>query len=198
MLSWSRLAAVAVTATILLPAVANAAKLGEAAIVLRDDAPIFEESDEPDIADSATKGEIVAYFTGSLGSPTFMMTERDGRVKVLYLRGDNPQWKRFEAGWMNPGDLSSFTYDCECSRVEGCTPLTDNPNRFRAAFSWTVCLKQSGTAHAAQVLAAQSAPSPAESPDGKPATPGKCNVDQILKMKEAGLTDAQIKAACGG
>lgn len=26
----------------------------------------------------------------------------------------------------------------------------------------------------------------------------KCTVDQILKMKEAGLSDAQIKAACGG
>lgn len=197
MMPWIRLTAVAVTAAALLPTVANAAKLGEAAIVIRDDAPIFEESDEPDIADSATKGETVAYFTGSIGSPTFMMTERDGRVKVLYLRGDDPQWKMFEVGWMNPGDLSSFTYDCECSRAKGCTPLTDHPSRFRA-FSWTVCLKQSGTADAAQVLAAQPAPSPAESPDGKPAAPGKCTVDQILKMKESGLSDAQIKAACGG
>jgi hypothetical protein len=28
--------------------------------------------------------------------------------------------------------------------------------------------------------------------------PSKCTVDQILKMKEARLSDAQIKAACGG
>ena len=31
-----------------------------------------------------------------------------------------------------------------------------------------------------------------------PAASSKCTVDQILKMKEAGLSDAQIKAACGG
>ena len=30
------------------------------------------------------------------------------------------------------------------------------------------------------------------------AAPSKCTVDQILKMKEAGLSDGQIKAACGG
>lgn len=31
-----------------------------------------------------------------------------------------------------------------------------------------------------------------------PSSSSKCTVDQILKMKEAGLSDAQIKAACGG
>ena len=30
------------------------------------------------------------------------------------------------------------------------------------------------------------------------AAPSKCTVDQILKMKGAGLSDGQIKAACGG
>lgn len=191
------LVVLAVTVAAFIPALVNAAKLGEAAIVIREGAQIFEESDEPDIADSATKGEIVAYFTGSIGSPNFMMTERDGRVKVLYLRGDDPQWKMFEIGWMNPADLSSFTYDCECSRVKGCTPLTDHPSRFRA-FSWTPCLKQSGTAHAAQLQSVQPAPSPESSSEGKLSVSSKCTVDQILKMKEAGLSDAQVKAACGG
>lgn len=31
-----------------------------------------------------------------------------------------------------------------------------------------------------------------------PSSSSKCTVDQILKMKEAGLSDAQIRAACGG
>jgi hypothetical protein len=174
------LTAAAVAIATLLPAIASAARLGEAAVVLRDNAPIFEESDEPDIADHAKKGEIIAYFTGSIGSPTFMMTERDGRVKVMYLRGDDPQWKVFEVGWMNPGDLSNFTIDCECSRVKGCTPLTDHPSRFRA-FSWTVCLRQSATAHAAQILAAEPTPSPTELADGKSSSPGKCTVDQTSR-----------------
>lgn len=38
------------------------------------------------------------------------------------------------------------------------------------------------------------------SPDAVPAAgqPATCTVDQILKMKEAGLTQEQIEAACGG
>jgi hypothetical protein len=36
------------------------------------------------------------------------------------------------------------------------------------------------------------------SPSAPASPPSKCTVDQVLKMKEAGLSDAQIKAACGG
>jgi hypothetical protein len=186
---------VAVTAA-LASATSRAAQLGEAAIVLHDNAPIYEESDEPDIADHAAKGEIVAYLTGRIASPTFMKSENNGRVKIMYLRGDDPDWKMYQQGWMNPTDLSDFTYDCECSHTKGCTPLTDHPLRFRA-FAWTVCLRQSGATHAKEVLAAEAATARAGSGSKSPAN-AKCTVDQVLKIKQAGLTDAQIKAACGG
>lgn len=190
------LAIVAVTVT-LVPVTSRAAQLGEAAIVLHDNAPIYEASDEPDIADHATKGEIVAYITGSIASPTFMKSENNGRVKVMYLRGDDPDWKMYHQGWMNPTDLSDFTYDCECSHTKGCTPLTDHPFRFRA-FAWVVCLRQSGATHAKEVLATEVATAPTDKSGSKSQANTKCTVDQILKMKQAGLTDAQIKAACGG
>jgi len=35
------------------------------------------------------------------------------------------------------------------------------------------------------------------SPDAAPAAPAGCTVDQILKMKDAGLSQEQIEAACG-
>jgi hypothetical protein len=187
---------VAITVT-LIPAASQAAQLGEAAVVLHDNALIYEESDEPEIADHATKGEIVAYITGNIASPTFMKSASGGRVKVMYLRGDDPDWKMYHQGWMNPTDLSDFTYDCECSHTKGCTPLTDHPFRFRA-FAWTVCLRQSGATHAKGALAAEAATAPTEKSDSKSKANTKCTVDQILKMKQAGLADAQIKAACGG
>lgn len=44
------------------------------------------------------------------------------------------------------------------------------------------------------------APAPSIDRLGSPPSPSssKCTVDQILKMKDAKLSDAQIKAACGG
>lgn len=44
------------------------------------------------------------------------------------------------------------------------------------------------------------APAVGEGASGQapPTSPSKCTVDQILKMKEAGLSDAQIRAACDG
>jgi hypothetical protein len=57
---------------------------------------------------------------------------------------------------------------------------------------------QAATANIVQTLLASRDIVAAVSPDARPrAAGGKCSVEQVLKMKEAGLSEAQIKAACG-
>ncbi len=87
---------------------------GQGAIVIRDEAPVYVSSKGPAVEWKMKRGDAVAgYMANGILPPRFLLDEVDGRVHVAYFRGEVKGMNK--TGWMDPKDLSRFTYDGSCA-----------------------------------------------------------------------------------
>lgn len=172
---------------------------GQGAVVARDTehqglAPIYEDEDGHKIVAHLARGEAVAGITTFGFLMNWQFERKDnGRVHVVYFPPGQDDDESSE-GWMDSKDLSEFSYECGCGVKQGkCSPYG------MAGFSgvnWNPCFQEGRDKKLAELRPQWGAAE--RSTEAPVATqPGKCTVDQILKMKEAGLSADQIKAACG-
>jgi len=171
---------------------AGAQGRAEGAIVIRDGAPVYIKSEGSAIQDTRVRGDFVAGAT-TLGITiqSYQFEEENGRVHVDYFR-DKDQKGMARLGWMDPADLSRFTYECGCgSRHKPCSPFSEQGFLMR----WNTCYLEAKDRKASELgkPAAESAGPPAKPEDNKPKSNEKplTNAD-VLAMSKAGLGDELI------
>src|SRR5262245_45092896 len=97
--------------------VARGTGRGQAAIVIRDGAPLFKSPDGEDVKLRFQRGDAVAgqaggTFGAAMGAASWQFQEKNGRVRVAYIiGGGSHSYKGWNIGWMNPADLEVFYYD---------------------------------------------------------------------------------------
>jgi hypothetical protein len=87
---------------------------GQGAIVIRDDAPVYAHSDGDTVEHRMKKGDPVCGITSGL-TPLYLFDEVKGRLHVMYFAGEQKGMNK--TAWMDPKDLSRFTYDGSCQRT---------------------------------------------------------------------------------
>jgi hypothetical protein len=86
---------------------------GQGAIIIRNNAPVYVHSTGAAIEWKMKRGEAVAgYMANGILPPRFLLDEVDGRVHVAYFQGEVKGMNK--TGWMDPADISRFTYDGSC------------------------------------------------------------------------------------
>lgn len=111
---------------------------GQGAIVIRDDAPVYDRPAGDEVVYRLRRGDAVAgnmgaaaAFGGASGG-SCMFDEKQGRLHVSYL----PDGKKMARdGWMNPSDLSKFTHEA-CGRT--CSPFMVKNFTHR----WNACFEE--------------------------------------------------------
>jgi hypothetical protein len=106
---------------------------GQGAIVLRDDAPVYAHSKGDEVEWKMKRGDAVAGITSDLKTK-WLFDEVDGRLHCMYFRGEQKGLSR--SGWMDPKDLSRFTYDGSCQSSG--SPLTTKGFSTR----WNACFEE--------------------------------------------------------
>src|SRR5258708_15161150 len=145
-----------------------AAGKGQGALVNRDGAPVYQTADASDPVVVLNRGKAVSAISGNIVlKPDYRFDEAEsGRVRVNYFATADDRGK-FQIGFMDPHDLSKFTYECGCRKdARDCSPFDTRGLKF--SFSWNVCFQEARDAKLEQLDATASSP-PAASPPG-PAT----------------------------
>jgi hypothetical protein len=108
-------------------------KKAQGAIVLRDDAPVYKEKGTAEVWKTLKRGASVAGLHREAIVFVYEFVEEAGRVRVIF---PNPDSSKPFSGWMDPADLSMFTYDCGCE--SNCMPWAAGfgPSR------WNLCFKE--------------------------------------------------------
>ena len=117
---------------------------GQGAIVIADEAPVYKDSTGDTLAyflgeEGRTKklvrGDVVGGVTITLRSvDSYQFHDAKGRVQVLVLNKGN-----LVNGWMNPSDLSYFTYECGCGLANAkCSPHVLERFHWR----WNICFEE--------------------------------------------------------
>ena len=124
---------------------------GDGGIVVRDAAPVYRGSTGDKVEATLNRGDAVAGITteGVFGQH-FQFEEEDGRIHVLYFRSGTPvEGGPYYTAWMNPGDLSRFTYDCGCDRGDkpNCSPTSSRWLKSR----WNTCYLEARDTKLAQL-----------------------------------------------
>ncbi len=105
---------------------------GQGAIVVRDGAPGYESASSSKVQHTFTRGDaVVGIHKVAMMVYTYELWEEKGRVQVGYLEGG-----KLRTVWMDPDDLSSFTYDCGCA--DECSPLSPSFTRTQ----WNPCFQE--------------------------------------------------------
>jgi hypothetical protein len=150
----------------------SAGPRGQGAVVIHDDAPIYAGSKGDKVEWKLKRGDAVAGYTSGF-PPTYLLDEVDGRVHVLYFSGEQKGMSK--TAWMDPKDLSRFTYDGSCQSNGSPLAVKGFSQRWNACFEEARDNKLDGlratwaTQDAAAKSASVSAPAPA--PAQVPATP---------------------------
>lgn len=106
---------------------------GQGAIVVRDGAEGFEGKSSTEVDHTFKRGDsVVGIHKVALMVYTYELYEENGRVQVGYL----DKGGKLKSVWMDPGDLSSFTYDCGCA--DECAPLSPSMGRSQ----WNPCFQE--------------------------------------------------------
>lgn len=171
---------------------------GEGGVVLRDEAPVFVHSEGDKVEAKGMRGDYVVGVTtlGILGEH-YQFEPENGRVHVRYF-ANKKQAGTHRTGWMNPDDLSTFTYDCGCDRKGKCSPFMISG----FSFTWNTCFKEGrdnklgqlkeqwakGTKEATAATAGEPASAAADASE-KPLTN-----DQVVALFKAGLGDDLVVA----
>lgn len=106
---------------------------GQGAIVTRDEAPVYESSKGDKMEGKLNRGDAVAGFTANgILAPKYLLDEVHGRVHILYFRGEQKGMSR--TAWMDPKDLSRFTYDGSCETNASPLAVKGFSQRWNACF----------------------------------------------------------------
>ena len=87
---------------------------GQGGIVIKDNAKVYQKSKGATVKTELNLGNAVAGTTLSLfqSGTSWMYDEKNGRVRVTFFVSGNKG--KMIGGWMNPNDLSKFTFDGSC------------------------------------------------------------------------------------
>lgn len=99
--------------------------------MIRDDAPVYAHSDGEAVEYKMKKGDAVCGITSGL-TPTYLFDEVRGRLHVMYFAGE--QKGMTKTAWMDPKDLSRFTYDGSCQRNGSPLAVKGFSQRWNACF----------------------------------------------------------------
>lgn len=126
---------------------------GEGGIVIADDVPIYSSSDGDKKMAMCVKGDVVAAMSSILARD-FVFSEKNGRVQVKYFPNVEQVGIPWD-GWIDPKQLSKFSYDCSCSVNEGCNPTRTRGLRGKLTMNseWNTCFKEARDAHLATLKA---------------------------------------------
>jgi hypothetical protein len=109
----SKLAALCLT--LLAPPLLADGGRGQGAIVVRDDTPVYADSKGDKIEWKLKRGDAVAGYMAQMLHVTWQLDEVDGRVHVFYFKATEQKGSFVDrTAWMDPKDLSRFTYDGSC------------------------------------------------------------------------------------
>lgn len=113
----------------LVPLHASADGVGEGGCVVSATATVYASDKGEEAVATKEAGECVAGVTLRMGGfdKEYAFQESNGRVKIQYFAGkDAKGMPRF--GWMDPADLTKFTYECGCGnddrKKEQCSPFS--------------------------------------------------------------------------
>jgi hypothetical protein len=126
---------------------------GEGGIVIADDVPIYSSSDGNKMIATSVKGDVVAALSSILARD-FVFSEKNGRVQVKFFPNVEQVGLPWD-GWIDPKQLSRFSYDCSCSVNEGCNPTRTRGLRGKLTMNseWNTCFKEAFNAHLAELKA---------------------------------------------
>ena len=83
--------------------------------MIRDDAPVYADSKGDKVEWKLKRGDAVAGYMMQFLKPIYQLDEVDGRVHVLYFKAAEQKGSFTDrTAWMDPKDLSRFTYDGSC------------------------------------------------------------------------------------
>lgn len=126
---------------------------GEGGIVISDDVSIYKSSDGDRVIAKCVRGDIVAALSSVLARD-FVFSEKDGRVQVKFFPNAEQVGLPW-SGWIDPKQLSKFSYDCSCSTDQGCNPTRTRGLRGKITMDseWNTCFKEARDAHLAALKA---------------------------------------------
>jgi hypothetical protein len=106
----------------------------EGAIVITDDAPVYADSKGEKVEWKLKRGDAVAGYMSQTLHIAWQLDEVDGRVHVFYFKTDDKKGGFVDhKGWMDPKDLSRFSYEDFCGKdgapysVKGLGSIQWNP-----------------------------------------------------------------------
>lgn len=182
---------------------------GIGGVLLRD---VRVETDEEDWPEVLPMGGLVVFGDGRDWS---VASRKDGRIsvnfRILYKDGD----RDIGGGWIPEDAVEVFTWSCPQNREDiggtsVCYPFVRR-GFFASNSDWNFRFVSEGKKLAESLgveLIEQFDPDhqldpeakveePVEGGSGSEVQGSHCTVDQILTMKSSGLTDDQVRAACG-
>lgn len=178
--------------------------------VLLRDVPIDTDEDEwPTILPA---GGLLAFGFGSDWSAT---NRKNGNIQVHFIIREEDDERDGGHAWVPEDAVKVFTWACgepEKKRATRgsiiCSPFVTT-GFFASSSQWNLRFvseaRETAQAEGLQLVeefspAYKGGAVAVPAASSGQADPGQatCTVEQILKIKEAGLSDAQIKAACGG
>jgi hypothetical protein len=126
---------------------------GEGGIVISDNVPIYSSSDGDRQVATALRGDVVGA-QSSILARDYYFSEKDGRVQVMFF-GNVEQVGLPHHGWIDPKQLSKFSYDCSCSEDKGCLPTRTRGLRgkFTMSSEWNTCFQEARNAQLASLQA---------------------------------------------
>lgn len=183
---------------------------GIGGILLRD---VTIETDEDEWPTVLPAGGLVAFGFGSDWSAT---NRKKGKINSEFLIREEDGDRDGGNAWIPEDAVKIFTWPCgEPQKKIGskgfivCSPFVTT-GVFASSSQWNLrFVSEARTAAREAGLQVVEEFSPAYKGGAQPAVapgssapeapkPSSCTVEQILKMKDAGLSEEQIKAACGG
>ncbi|WP_310449763.1 hypothetical protein [Sulfuritalea sp.] len=176
---------------------AMAADRGEGGCSITPNAPIYSNSKSNDVVGTVDVGDCVAGITmlgWGMGATEPRFDQEYGRVHVAFLPDKNSNAYQRQ-GWMNPGDLTRFTYECGCGGTrrtgETCSPFASQ-GILNIVFN--TCFKEARDKKKAEMLN-QGTVTPASTSksngNAKRAETALRN-DDILSLVKVGLDDKLI------
>lgn len=182
-------------AIVTLPAIA--ADKGEGGCSITQNAPIYSNSKSNDVVGTVDVGDCIAGITmlgWGMGPTEPRFDEENGRVHVAFLP-DKKSNAYQRQGWMNPGDLTKFTYECGCggTRLTGetCSPFASQ-GILNIVFN--TCFKEARDKKKAEILNQGTAtPTSTSTSNGNAKRAEKAlRNDDILSLVKVGLDDKLI------
>lgn len=133
-----------------------AAGRGEGGCSLRVDAPVYKDSDANKVIATVKLNDCISGVTthGPFGHE-FVFERNDGRLHVAVL-GPKDKDAQYVTGWMEPADLSVFTFDCSCGSgkkaEKQCSPFMGPSTK-----DWNSCFLEARERKRADLLKEQGA-----------------------------------------